>query len=54
MLKTTTKFYKKEGMVYIPKSMLEDSQFPITDTLISIEIENNQLIIKGVENVKQA
>ncbi len=51
MLKTTTKFYKKEGMVYIPKSMLDDSQFPITDTLISIEIKDNQLVIMEAENV---
>ncbi len=49
MLKTTTKFYRKEGMIYIPKNLLEDSQFPITGTLVSIEIKEKQIIITEAE-----
>jgi len=50
MLKTTGNYHKKEGIIYLPKTLRKDSQFPITDTLISFEIKNNQLIIREAED----
>jgi len=50
MLKRIVNYHKKEGIIYLPKNLREDSQFPITDTLISIEIKNERLIIREAGN----
>ena len=53
VLQKETKIYdddKGRTVIYIPTSIKNDSQFPFkTSTIVSVIIDDNKLVIKGVK-----
>ncbi len=49
MLTTKSKFYEKKGrgLIYIPAKMLADSAFPLTSTLVVVNIVGKKLVIEN-------
>ena len=51
VLQKQSKMYRDNdrAVIYIPNSILNDSAFPFSSTVVNIRIEGNRIVIEGVE-----